>query len=416
VVIVAFSFAIARWINRYAERYVVLSGAEYLLVGALLGPLVPPRLLTQQALDALQPFVSLLMGLLGFLVGLRGPLALRGGPGSTVGVLSSVFVLASVAGAMLLGLDLLGVAAPEEAKAVAWTVFRGFGVVVEVHTYDAHLWLSLAVGASAVVAASGVIQRTRDQLGGKGPTGELLTTLADTSQWVAVIALGVVLAVARGTTATGALGTDLTTWAVAASLLGASCGLLFSMFIGRESDPQRVFLAGVGAVIFASGIGAALGVSPLFVNWIVGVTVALTSAHAEAVAQAMERVQHPLFVLIMIFAGAMWEPVHGALWLLPGIYLLSRVLSRALFVPLFARALLTVPRVRLSNALWSQGTLAVAVAINFSQRYPELSRIALSTVLIGVLASELFSHRLLRAVLVDSGESSDEPYVLGRER
>jgi hypothetical protein len=103
----------------------------------------------------------------------------------------------------------------------------------------------------------------------------------------------------------------------------------------------------------------------------------------------------------------MWQPVSGWLWVLPGVYVLIRYASRLFFVPLFARALLDAPQVTLANGLWSQGTLAVAIAVNFSQRYPELSRVALTTVLLGVLLSELFSHRLLRAVLVDSGEVSD---------
>jgi hypothetical protein len=221
-----------------------------------------------------------------------------------------------------------------------------------------------------------------------------------------------VLAVARGTRAGDAYSLGLTGWALAALTLGGLSGVLFSLFIGRDTESQRIFLAGLGAVIFASGIGIALGVSPLFVNSIVGVTVALTSTHAEVVTHTMDRMQHPLFVLIMLFAGAMWQPVSGWLWLLPLVYVLVRFAGRALFVPLFARALLDAPRVTLAHGMWSQGTLAVAVALNFSQQAPELARVALSIVLPGVLLSELFSHRLLRSVLVDSGESSDGPLLI----
>ena len=47
----------------------------------------------------------------------------------------------------------------------------------------------------------------------------------------------------------------------------------------------------------------------------------------------------------------------------------------------------------------------MAIALSVAQRFPERAPLVLTTVLVGVLASELFSHRLLRAVLVDSGES-----------
>jgi hypothetical protein len=411
VLAVVFSFAVTRWVTRYAERYVMLSGAEYLLVGVLIGPFAPMRVLTQHALDSLQPFVSLLVGLLGFLVGLRSPQRLRAGPASTVGVLTATAVLLFVAGSTLLALDLLHLEPMAGSERLYLEVTRAFGWVIAVDTYDTHLWLSLALGSSAVVAGPMVIRRTREQLRSEGDVGELLTAFADTSQWVAIISFGLVLALVRGSSSTGVYGAGLTGWALFALALGGLCGVLFSLFIGRDTEPQRVFLAGIGVVIFASGIGTALGVSPLFVNWVVGLTVALTSTHAGLVATAMARMQHPLFVLIMIFAGAMWRPVSGALWLLPVIYVVVRYVSRLLFVPVFARALLEVPPVTLANGLWSQGTLAVAIAVNFSQRYPELSRVALTTVLLGVLLNELFSHRLLRALLVDSGEISDRPLV-----
>jgi hypothetical protein len=410
VLAVVFSFAVTRWLTRFAERYVMLSGAEYLLVGMLIGP-VMLGFVTRHALDALHPFVSLLIGLLGFLVGLRSPQGLRAGPASTVGVLSATSVLLAVAGAVLFALDLLHVTPPPGSMRLSWEVTRFSGWVVAVHTYDAFLWLALALGASAVVAGSIVIRHTRERLGVLGDVGELLTSFANTSQWVAIISFGLSLALARSTGTSHLYGVGLTEWALAALALGGLCGVLFSLFIGRDTEPQRLFLAGVGVVIFASGIGTALGVSPLFVNWVVGLTVVFTSTHAAAVTTAMERMQHPLFVLIMIFAGAMWRPVSGNLWLLPVVYVAVRHVSRLSFVPLFARALLDPPQVTLANGLWSQGTLAVAIAVNFSQQFPELSRITLSTVLAGVLLSELFSHRLLRAVLIDSGESSDGPLV-----
>jgi hypothetical protein len=318
-----------------------------------------------------------------------------------------VSVLVTVSSVTLLLLDLVHMPPLASSVRVYWEVTRAWGFVFAIDTYDTHLWLSLTLGAAAVVAGSTVIHHTREKLGLQGYTGELLTAFANTSQWVAIISFGLSLALARGTHSEGDYGVGLTQWALAALALGGLCGVLFSLFIGRDTEPQRVFLAGIGVVIFASGIGTALGVSPLFVNWVLGLTVAFTSTHAGLVVSAMERMQHPLFVLIMIFAGAMWQPVSGWLWVLPGVYVLIRYASRLFFVPLFARALLDAPQVTLANGLWSQGTLAVAIAVNFSQRYPELSRVALTTVLLGVLLSELFSHRLLRAVLVDSGEVSD---------
>jgi hypothetical protein len=179
--------------------------------------------------------------------------------------------------------------------------------------------------------------------------------------------------------------------------------VLFSLFIGREENPSRVFLASVGGVIFATGAGTALGISPLFVNLVAGATVAITSPHAERVHGEMERLGHPLFVLTMLFAGAMWLPMHGLLWLLPLVYAVARILLRAAWLFMFGSALLELPP-RIARGLWAQGIASVAIALDFVQRLPEHTALVLSTVLAGTLLCELFSHRELRSLLLDIGE------------
>jgi len=160
-------------------------------------------------------------------------------------------------------------------------------------------------------------------------------------------------------------------------------------------------------VTFASGVGAALGISPLFINLLAGVTVAATSAHAARVEAHLERLQHPLFVLIMIFAGAHFVPVRGWAWLLPAVYVVARYLLRRLLTPLSLRMLVVDgPRVgRIGHGLLSQGTLAVAIALDFVLQNPRHHALVLGTVLIGAFLSDLWSDRALASLLADAGET-----------
>jgi hypothetical protein len=64
---------------------------------------------------------------------------------------------------------------------------------------------------------------------------------------------------------------------------------------------------------------------------------------------------------------------------------------------------------RLGNGLLSQGTLAVAIGVNFAQRFPTFASLILTTVLVGTLLSDLFSARALRSLLADAGELGQEP-------
>jgi len=404
VVMVAFSFAVARLLQRWVSRYVVLSGAEYLLVGVLVGPLVPPRLITAETMQQIQPLVSLLLGLIGFTVGMRAPRSTVGGPAVTVGVLSSLGVVAAVGAAFIFASDALGVRPGLDLPHYRVPLFTFMQRTVALEFSDAQLWIGLAIGGSAAVTSPGVIERTRLQLGSDGPRSQLLSTLAETSQWVGVLALGAALALARAHSPLASAGLGRGEWVLLGLFVGILCGVLFSLFIGREQDPRRLFLATVGAVIFASGVGTALGISPLFVNLVMGLTVALSSGHAPRVRHEIDHLSHPLFVLTMLLAGAMWSPpAHAFLWLLPCVFVLTRTVGRALFLRMFGPALIETPP-RIDRGLLAQGTASIAVALDFSQRFPDFAPLVLSTALAGALANEVFSHRALRSLLLDLGE------------
>lgn len=406
VAIVAFSFAVARLVQRWVSRYVVLSGAEYLLVGVVVGPLLPPQLITVEVLRQIQPLISLLLGLVGFTVGMRSPRVKARGPAVTVGLLSGVGVVLIVGSALILCGDLLGVRPGHELPHYRYVLLTAYGYQVAIELSDAQLWLGLALGGSAAIASPSVIERMRQQLGDDSSRAELLSTLSETSQWVGVLTLGVALALARARNPLGAAGLGLGEWALLGLLLGGVCGLLFSFFIGREQNSQRLFLATVGGVIFASGAGTALQISPLFVNLIAGFTVALTSAHSERVREEIDRLTHPLFVMTMLLAGAMWRPPDSAwLWLFPVVFVLARWLARMLSLRVFGPPLIETPP-RIGQGLLAQGTASIAVALDFSQRFPDFTPLVLSTVLVAALGNELFSHRALRALLIDTSDGT----------
>lgn len=406
VVMVAFSFAVARLLQRWVSRYAVLSGAEYLLVGVLVGPVVAPQLITDEIMHQIQPLVSLLLGLIGFTVGMRASRVGAGGPAVTVGALSSVGVVLCVGALFIVVGDLLGVRPGHELPHYRIALFALGPWQLGLELSDAQLWLGLAVGGSAAIASPTVIERVSAQLQVRGPSSALLSTLAETSQWVGVLALGTALALARARDPLGDAGLGLGEWALLGLLFGVLCGVLFSFFIGREQDPQRLFLATVGGVIFASGVGTALQISPLFVTLIAGVTVSLTSAHADSVRHEIDRLTHPLFVMTMLLAGAMWRPPeHPWLWLLPFVFAFTRLFGRALFLGVFGPVLIETPP-RIAQGLLAQGTASIAVALDFSQRFPNFAPLVLSTVLGAALVNEIFSHRALRAVMLDMGEAA----------
>jgi Kef-type K+ transport system membrane component KefB len=407
VLVVISSFVIGRIVARLASRYVALSGAEYMLVGVLIGPHVGLGLIHEGTLEFVRPLISLLLGLSGFLVGLRGRDAIARPRVTLIGFGSALGVVA-LCGVCLLPLLVNLVPAPRTGFVFQRELYRSHGALLEIYVTSTHLWLALCLGAAAAVTSSVLIEGLRRIHAAAGPVTDLLQAAARASQLTAVIVLGLVLATTRATQTGGSLTLSVWQWGLFATLGSVVCGLLFGWFLGKDEDPNRIFLASVGLVTFAAGAGAVLAVSPLFVNALAGLTVATTSKHAERLRRELDRLQHVLFVLLMIFAGTMWSPVRGALWLLPLVYVLARFLARRLVMGVWSRLLLVEHVPRLGNAFLGQGTLATAIGVDFSMRFPQWQSLVLTTVLFGTLLSELFSQRVTRRLLADVGELGND--------
>lgn len=405
VALVVFAFFVGHVLNRYVSKYIALSGAEYLLVGALIGPHVPPRLVTTDSLDKLVPLMSLLLGLTGFLVGLRVRRAFASFRYAVVGTLGSLGVFVCVAGAcatlaVALRIDV------DTPVLLNRELFAWKGWAIDLRLTSGQAWVGLALAAAAPVAATGLLGTVGETLGARSPTFALLKTAAEVGQLFAIVAIGIVLAAARG--ASGAFFQVVGGWGWLGGAfgLGLVCGGCFMLFIGSEKSTSRIFLATVGTVIFASGVGTALGVSPLFVNLAAGLTVALASRHGDTLRRELSRLQHPIFVLLLILTGAFWTPTSGLGWLFPLVYVAVRLVSVRLLYRWLALVLPNVHRPRVGLGLVAQGTLAVAVAVDFALQVPEHASLVLTTVLVGTLLSDVSAGGVVRRLLVDAESSS----------
>lgn len=402
VTLVVFAFFAGHLINRYASRYIPVSGAEYLVIGALIGPQLPPRLLTDDSLTQMEPLVSLLLGLSGFLVGLqmrrradRSRIRVVGFlvALSTLGLLTLVFAsvlasLTSIGGQALWRRPLLSI----------W----GFGV--ELWISREQLGPAVVLASAATVTFSNVLSRSGGKLDAI-PAYRLLRSCSLSGQWVAIAATAVMLGWMRSTGSSPDWDYELNaaTWFAGALLLGIVFGVCFTLFIGHEQSTSRIFLATVGTVTFGAGVGVELGVSPMFVNLVSGLTVALTSRHQDNLQGELQRLQHPIFVLFLVLIGALWvPPAEPWLWAFPAVYLFARWAARMVLPGLWTRLLTRIDPARVGVGLLSQGTLAVAVAADYAMQVSEAAGLVLTTVVVGTLAFDLFAQGSLKRYLIDA--------------
>jgi hypothetical protein len=383
VLVVVFAFLVSRALHRYAANTLILWSLEYVLVGFVVGP-IGLGVLEEAQLEVLQPFVSLNLGLVGFALGL--PLRRR-----VRRVSHLVFGLT---------------AASLTIAAVSWLMWVVLGRLLPGVTEAERLWLATALGAASASCSVQVIESAGAAFKAQGPTIQLLRSFAVASNVTAVTVAGLLLALARARDGSGRLGLSEPAWLLASAGLGLALGLLFWLFVGheREDRAERTFLATVGVVIFASGLAAAIGISPLLLNVVAGVVVSLLP-RTERLAVAIERLEAPALIILLIFAGALIRPALSWLLLLPLIYTAARYVVFRLATGVASRVVPDLSAVpRFGNGVVAQGAIAAAVAVNFAQVNKALGGVALTVVLLGMVISDAVSVAGLRELLADAGE------------
>jgi hypothetical protein len=368
-----------------ARRFLIVSGAEYLILGVLLGPRVS-GLISANVIDSFGPFITLAIGWMGAVIGsefhLKRMLRFRGEL-YQVAFLEAVLVLAIVGGAMLAILTRL----------------------LDVPLIDA-IAPATSLGAIAVTtSASGIALAARRLARDRAARTPLLRQLQVTGGMdaaVGVLAFGIVLCIVHVPPPGDIRPPTPTEWAVITIGIGVVGGILYHLFLGGERDPDRLFIALAAAITLASGTAAYARLSPLLPTVLIGAILANTARNRHEIGIVLHRVQHPLYLVLLIFAGAAWR-VPGRLWVLPiAAFILIRLLAK-MWGARIATRLSGMSGALGSDwglALIGQGSLAAAIALNYRIfDDSDLSNVVFTAALVSVLATDLLSARFVQAVV-----------------
>jgi hypothetical protein len=384
VLIVAGAYLAAHWAFEWlGHRYLIVSGAEYLLLGILLGPQVS-GLLHASVLDGFAPLMTLALGWIGAVVGSQFylPLLVR-----TRAVLYQVaFVEAGLA---------LVISAALMTGALAWLYELAIPDTVAP---------GVALGAIAVASSpTGVAILTR-RLVRRGLVVRQIEVAAGVDAFVAIVAFSLLLCGAHSAPPAGIRAPTPTEWAVISVAIGCVGGALFHLFVGTERNVDRLFISIAGAVILASGAAAYLRLSPLLPCMLIGALLANTTRNRDEIRQALTRVERPFYFVLLIFAGAAWDPGTTAWWIIPAVgFLIVRTLAKLGSARLSARLNGMLPALgpHWGRALLGQGGLAVAIALNYHLFHGELllPDVVFTAAVASVLLTDLLSARLVHSVV-----------------
>lgn len=380
-VVVAAYFATHVAFEWLARRYMVVSGAEYLLLGVLLGPYVS-GLLGPGVLSGMAPFFTFALGWIGLLVGAQ-------------------FYLPDL---VRISRDSYRIAFTEALLSVALVAFP--------LTFFLAWWMAIppvaaalpatALGAVAVATApSGITLAARVLPRSHAMARQLQVTSAIDSL-VGVVVLGILLSLYHPPVPTLARSPTPTEWAAIGIAIGVVGGALFHLFLGDERKTDRLFIGLAGAVTLASGAAAYARLSPLLSTMLIGMILTNTSRARTELRQVTTQLERPVYFTLLIFAGASWE-LSAERWVVPVVvFLVLRVLAKvaAAWTAAAASGALATLGPGWGRALLGQGGLAVALALTYQiQGTLALSHVVFTAAIASVLLTDLLSARLAASVV-----------------
>ena len=364
-----------------ARRFLVVSGAEYLVLGLLLGPQVS-GVLDAETLASFSPFTTLALGWIGAIVGTQFYLP------ELVRIKGIVYRLAFVEAVI----TLVFVAALMTV-AIAWL----FGM-----SYVESAIPGIALGAIAAVAAPTGIQVIATRMGRRTPIVHQLEVTTALDAVVAISVLGVLMCVSHPGPSEAVRALTTTEWVVVSAGIGVVGGILFHLFLGGERNIDRLFISLIGAIILSSGAASYLELSPILPAMIVGAILVNTSGNREEIERTLLSAERPFYFVLLIFAGAMWTPSLRA-WILPVLlFLAARAAGKIGGARLATRLSDQSKNLGLDwgRALLGQGGLAIAIGLDYLQheRLP-LPNIVFTAAVASVLLTDLSSAHLVRSVV-----------------
>lgn len=365
-----------------ARRLLVVSGAEYLVLGVLLGPAVS-GLFPEQASNAFTPVLVLGVGWIGLTLGMSFRL-------------QQLVRISGVTYRLALVQSLLTFAAV--AAAVTFAIHYAFRVEREVAVIA-----GVALGAIAVASTPAGLDVAFGGSRTSVPVVRQIEVSLGMDGLVSVIIFGLLLAWAHQSAPLLVRELTTTEWAVVTLGVGVVGGALFHLFLGEERVPDRLFISLAGAVVLVSGTAWYLELSTAMAAMVMGIVLANSTRSPVPIRNVLVAAERPFYYTLLLLAGATWQPDASIVWwLVIAHYFILRTMAKlwgSAIVTWFNRAQEGVG-LDWGRALIGQGRLTIALALDYARR-PELpfGDLVFTCAAVSVLFTEFFAARFVRSAV-----------------
>lgn len=380
--------------DRTIRGFGLPSGAEYLLLGFLLGHEVL-GVLDRSTVAKFEPVLVVGAAWLGLVAGVGyghvGPRRVRVGR-ALAGIVLAAFVGVGVAAA----------------------VFFAFTLASDV-TFHERLLLAGAAGIVCSETTRHAVRWVVERHGAKGALSDALADFARASVAAPALALAVLFAAAPDQ---GLPGLTLELRALATLGIGIVLGLVATLLLGREFRRDESWGILLGTSLLGMGVAARLGLSALTTTFAMGLTMSLVSPHRADLKVMVTPTEKPVVLPVAVLTGASVD-VQAAPFvpLLIGVALGARLLFELARGVLLSIGMRAARRAGALNGLGmiATGPFTMAVAVTIGMRFPgplggSIVVLAAGSVVMGELMGPLMLRRVLtRAGNIIPGSSQTPP-------
>jgi len=375
-------------------RLLFRTGTHFLFLGLALGP-VGLSFLSEDAVVQLYPLLGLGLGWVGLLFGLQLDRAtLRAFP-------RSLHIVALGQAVLTFGIF----------TGLALAAGRGAGLVG-----TPVLALILAAGATAAVSSPAGIAMVSSNFLVRGQVRQFLFFVASLDAVVGILALQITYGYLHGTEVMPGFEIGVTAfWTVADLALGLVCGILFLWLMRLRPGREELVLYLLGVSALVGGAALQLQLSPLVASTVMGAVVANFSRDSKRVYRALQQWEKPIYVVLLILAGAQLRPTTWWVFPLGFGYFAFRTLGKLIANAVLVRTIrlpFDAPK-RIGLGLVPQGGISLAMALSFVLTLSGASITVLgysgvdllfAVIVVGVVLSELTGPLFTQQVLRRAGE------------
>jgi len=375
--------------GRRIRGYGLPSGAEYLVLGIVVGP-IGLAAVTRSTLGSFEPlsvtaisWLSLLAGAnLGF-SGDRSVAKRRTAGGIALGMLCLV---GSGAAVFLAAPSLIGI------------------------TGEERIYLALGVGCVCCETTRAAVRWVTERYGARGPLADLMHDMAEADD--AVPFLGIAVLFAIGPRPEGAV-IALPSWVglIVTLALGGVLGATASALVDVEKRRTERWGILLGTALLNIGVAMRLGLSAPSSMFAMGIALNVFSRHGQQLRTMLATTERPITMPALVLAGANLDLSDGSsMWALVAIAVLARVLAKGLggiavgqMSPAGAKS-----SPLLGLGMLSSGSLTACVGLATALRFPgPVGRAVLGTSIASAILGEIIGPAMLRRELGFAGEIQD---------